>query len=276
MSEEKEFILSRDGKKLCVHLWEMSGATHVLCIVHGLGEHGGRYAQMAAELNKVGISVYALDVRGHGLSDGKRGHALYTRLQEDIEEFLKFVRALNTDAKLVLMGHSFGGNQVAHYIKHDSTKELSGAILSSPFFDVAFQPPAWKVTLANLVGSLLPSLTQSNELDPQTISRDQAEVDTYVNDPLVHDQISVRMYLDVTKAGKALLKNEKPIRIPCLIYHGDADQLVSFQASKQFAEKNPGVIWHPLAGVFHEPHNDLGREDVYSLLSTFISNLNNG
>jgi len=270
MSEEKEFILSRDGKKLCIHVWEMPEASHVLCVVHGLGEHGGRYASLASHLNAAGISVYALDVRGHGLSEGKRGHASYERLQEDIEEFLKCVRALNIDAKLVLMGHSFGGNQVAYYIKNDSTKELAGAILSSPFFDVAFRPPAWKVTLANLVGSILPSLTQSNELDPKTISRDHEEVAKYVNDTLVHDQISVRMYLDVSKAGKALLINEKPLRIPCLVYHGDADQLVSFTATEQFAQKNQGVIWQPLAGVYHEPHNDFGREVVYRMIAEFI------
>jgi len=270
MSEEKEFILSKDGKKLCVHCWEIQEAERVLCLVHGLGEHAGRYAEMANYLNNAGIGMYALDVRGHGLSDGKRGHARYADLQSDIEELLKYVRAIHTDAKLVLMGHSFGGNQVAHFVKHDTSNELAGFILSSPFFDVAFQPPAWKVKLANLVGSLLPSLTQSNELDPQTISRDQAEVDKYVNDPLVHDQISVRMYLDVTKAGKNLLANEKPLRIPCLIYHGDADKLVSFQATEQFAAKNPSAIWQPLSGVFHEPHNDIGREQVYKSVRDFI------
>jgi len=270
MSEEKEFILSKDGKKLCVHSWEIPEASWVLCIVHGLGEHAGRYGALANHLNKQGISVFALDVRGHGLSEGKRGHAAYANLQSDIEELLKYARALNTEAKLVLMGHSFGGNQVAHYVKHDNTNELAAFILSSPFLDVAFQPPKWKITMANLVGSILPSLTQSNELDPSTISRDPKEVEKYVNDPLVHDRISVRMYLDVSKAGKDLLKNTKPIKIPGLVYHGDSDLLVSFEATRQFVALNEGLIWHPLEGVYHEPHNDLGREKVYTLVSDFI------
>mgnify|MGYP002777142018 CR=1 FL=1 len=273
MSEEKEFILSKDGKKLCVHIWDLPDADRVLCLVHGLGEHAGRYAELAHYLNQSRISAYALDMRGHGLSDGKRGHAAYEDLQSDIEELLKYARAINTDAKLVLMGHSFGGNQVAHFVKHDSSHELAGFILSSPFLDVAFQPPKWKVTMANLIGSLLPSLTQSNELDATTISRDSKEVEKYLKDPLVHDQISVRMYLDVTKAGRDLLKNTKPLRIKGLAYHGDADKLVSFAATNQFVSQNEGIQWHPLADVYHEPHNDFGKEKVYALVSDFILSL---
>ena len=273
MSEEKEFILSKDGKRLCVHHWESKNANHVLCIVHGLGEHGGRYNELAKYLNTLNIAVFALDLRGHGLSDGKRGHARsYSLLLSDLEELLKHARSLHTEAKIILMGHSMGGNLVASYVKNDLTKELNGYILSSPFFDVAFQPPTWKVNLAKMMGRIWPGLTQSSELDPTTISRIQEVVKKYNEDPLVHDQISVRWYLDFTNIGKRFMTDLNPIKLNGLIYHGDGDRLVSFEATKAFAMVNPNAKWTPLAGVYHEPHNDLGKEEVYKMLGDFIIN----
>lgn len=274
MSEEKEFILSKDGKKLCVHQWEIPDAKRVLCIVHGLGEHGDRYSEFAQYLNSNGISVFALDLRGHGLSEGKRGHSKsYSLLQSDLEELLKHARSLNTDAKIVLMGHSMGGNLVANYLKSDRTKELAGYILSAPFLDVAFQPPQWKTKLATIMGNIWPSLTQSSELDPTTITRIPEEVDKYVSDPLVHDLISVRWYLDFTTAGIKLLEDKNQIKLPGLIYHGDGDRLVSFGATEKFALANPSAKWVPLSGVYHEPHNDLGKEIIYKMVAEFISAL---
>jgi acylglycerol lipase len=272
MSEEKEFILSKDGRKLCIHQWEVSDANKVICIVHGLGEHGGRYTELAYHLNSSQISVFAIDLRGHGLTEGKRGHTpSYSLLQSDIEELLKHARSLNTDAKLILMGHSMGGNLVASYVKNDQTKELSGYILSAPFFDVAFAPPKWKITLAKLVGKILPSLTQGNELDVNAISRNENEVEKYIADPLIHNQISVGWFLAFSTVGKKLLADDRLISTPGLIYHGDADRLVSFGATEKFASKNANAKWVPLSGVYHEPHNDLGKEEVYAMIVDFIN-----
>lgn len=271
MHEEKEFILSKDGKKLLVHSWQTGTEGPILAIVHGLGEHGGRYAPLAEVMVNAGVNVFVLDLRGHGQSEGERGHTpSYSLLQSDIEEFLKYCRAEHNESRLFLMGHSMGGNLVAHYVKHDTSQELSGFILSSPFFEVAFEPPAWKVQLAHAVGSILPGLTQGNELDPTAISRDASEVEKYVKDPLVHDRISVRLYLSIIAAGQKLLDDGKSVKIPGLVYHGDADRLVSYTATERFAKRNPNLTWVPLPGYFHEPHNDEGREKVYEMIREFV------
>ena len=272
MSEENQFILSQDGLKLYLHHWPAAQPKKVMCIIHGLGEHAGRYAEMANVLNEVNCSVMAIDLRGHGLSEGKRGHTRsYDHLLSDIEELLKSARAEYMDLPMFLLGHSMGGNLVANFVKTKMTSELSGFILSAPFFEVAFQPPAWKVKLAKAVGSILPGLLQSNELNVNSISRDAQEVKKYEDDPLVHDRISIRLFLELTKNGEAVLENNKELKIPGLHYHGDADRLVSFSASGIFAERNKDHLkWVPLKDSYHEPHNDLDREKVFELVREFV------
>lgn len=275
MGERNAFILSQDGLKLNLHHWETANPTKVLCIIHGLGEHGGRYSEMAKVFNAADCAVLAIDVRGHGLSDGKRGYTpSYEILLLDIEELLKAARAEYPDLPMTLFGHSMGGNLVANFVKTKTTSELSGFILSSPFFDVAFDPPKWKVKLANMVGKLLPGLVQSNEIEVGAISRDLKEVEKYQEDPLVHNRISVRLFLELIKNGKAVIENDKALKIPGLHYHGDADRLVSFPASEIFAEHNKkNLKWIPLKDTYHEPHNDIGREKVFDFIKNFMAGL---
>ena len=271
MSEENEFILSNDRKKLAVHHWPVNDPEAVICIVHGLGEHGGRYAPLAEHLVSQGVAVVALDVRGHGLSEGKRGHSsAYQYLMNDIQELLKFTRSEYTEARMFLFGHSFGGNMVASFLRTQNSLEISGFILSSPFFDVAFRPPEWKVKLAHWIQAIAPGITLSNEVDASAISRDEQEVEKYTSDPLIHDRLSARMFIDVMKQGQAALTESYQIETPGLVYHGDADRLASFSATEAFVKKHDAIHWVPLSEVYHEPHNDLGRETVYELIADFL------
>lgn len=267
-----EFILSQDGLNLRLYHWPTNQPKTVLCIIHGLGEHAGRYREMAKKLNEANCSVMALDLRGHGFSEGKRGHTRsYEHLLLDIEELLKAARAEYLDLSIVLFGHSMGGNLVANFVKTKTTSELSGFILSSPFFDVPFQPSTWKVKLAKTVGSIL-NLSQPNELDVNAISRDTEEVQKYKNDPLVHNRISIRLFLSLIKNGEAVLENKTELKIPGLHYHGDADRLVNYPASEIFAERNKDHLkWIPLKGTYHEPHNDLDRKNVFELVRKFVN-----
>ena len=270
MSEETDYFLSQDGLRLYYRMWAPEDPKKVLCIIHGLGEHSGRYAHVAAWLNRRKIAVFALDLRGHGLSGGKRGHARsYDLLLSDVEELLKTARAEFTDLPMYLMGHSLGGNVVASFIRKMNTNELEGYILSAPWFGLAFDPPAWKLKLGKLMADVWPSLTQPNGMDTSTISRDPAEVKAYEEDPLVHDRISAGLFADISNAGNRSLENPSEIKLPGLVYHGNADRLINWQRTLRFAEK-AGAEWHELDGVYHEPHNDLDREQVFRLLQNWL------
>lgn len=271
MSNESDYFLSKDGHRLHYYYWSGESPTHLLCIVHGLGDHGMRYRHVGEYLSGHGIAVFAMDLRGHGQSEGKKGHTpSYDLLLSDIEELLKTARAEHTDLPMYLMGHSMGGNIVANYLIEMSTNELAGFILSAPWFRLAFEPPAWRVKAARILTGILPSLTQPNQLNTSHLSRDPAVVKAYEEDPLVHDRLSAGLFAKVMEAAQNVLKRVSEIELPGLIYHGDQDQIISFKATQEFAEKCPNAEWHALDGVYHEPHNDLGKEQLLELILNWL------
>ncbi len=272
MREERQFILSKDGLELSSIHFQAPNPKAVMCIVHGLGEHMERYRPMAEFLNGNDLAVTGIDLRGHGISEGKKGHAKNLDvLLSDIEELMKFTRAEYTELPLFLFGHSLGGNLVANYMKTQKTSEISGFILSAPFFKVNFEPPKWKVTLAEIIGSIWPSLTQPSGLDTSALSRSAKEVKKYENDDLIHDKISVGLFLSSTKRGAEVITNSKELKVNGLVYHGTGDGITCHEASKEFSENNQSQVkFISLEGAYHEPHNDECRHEVHDMILDFL------
>lgn len=271
MIHESEYLFSQDGLKLKYQYWLPDNSRQIICIIHGLGEHSGRYAPLAKQLNDAQIGVFALDLRGHGESEGKRGHG--KSLQHflgDIEELLKTVRSEFTDLPIVLMGHSMGGNLVANFLIKMNTNEISAAILSAPWIKLAFEPPAWKMAMGEWMARIWPSFKQPNGLNANTLSRIPEEVVKYEKDELVHDRISARLFQVLVKSGESALARMSEVDKEILIYHGSDDQLISFNATKELALQIKNKSWHELKGGYHEPHNDLVREQVYALIQKFV------
>lgn len=271
MDNETEYFLSQDGLRLYYRHWDCEAPKKILCIVHGLGEHSGRYAEVATYLSSRGITVFAIDLRGHGLSQGKRGHARsYALLLSDIEELLKTARAEYTELPMYLFGQSMGGNLVANYVLKMGINELSGYIVSSPWLRLAFEPPRWKLRLARLVSRILPSITQPSDLNPQSFSKDPAVIEAYNTDPLVHHAISAGLFLACTAAGEEALQRAFEVKLKALVIHGNADPLINWKASKTYAEHHEMAEWVELDGVLHEPFNDVGKEAIMKKLADWI------
>ncbi|MFA0963234.1 lysophospholipase [Roseivirga sp. BDSF3-8] len=276
MSEPETISLSGpDGTPLYVRRWDPVGPVKaVLCIVHGLGDHSGRYTELAAYLNESGISVFAIDLHGHGNSGGKRGHIdSYQALLEDVEVLLKEARLAYLDAPLFLYGHSFGGGIVANFLQQHPSKELTGAIISSPWFRLAFEPPAWKLKLAQFTQQFIPSLTLSNELESQWISKEEEEMQRYEDDPLVHNRISARLFSLAFKNGLQVLKSESRINIPMLVVHGKEDQITDYHATAEFVKKYPDMVKFILIeNGRHELHHDTEKARVMNEIGSFLHN----
>ena len=272
-NNETEYFLSQDGLRIYYRLWDIESPQKICCIVHGHGEHSGRYDHVAKALNEAGICVFAMDLRGHGLSQGKRGHAKsHELLMSDVEELLKTARSTYTELPMYLYGHSLGGNLVANYTIRMNTNELSGFILSSPWLKLAFDPPSWKLSLGRFLSSIWPSFTQPSDLNVNHLSRDPEVVKAYVNDPLVHDKMSAGLFTAILEAGDYALSETDRIKIPGLVYHGNKDQITDWHTSKSFASKLEGVAFTELDGVYHEPHNDLDKSAVIQSLINWIKN----
>jgi len=260
-----------DGLQLYAQGWQPETEPEgIVCLVHGLGEHSGRYAHLAAFLNQAGYALLAFDLRGHGKSEGQRGHApSYETLMEDISYLLEEAAKRYPDRSHFLYGHSLGSAAI-NYTLH-RRPQLAGVIVTGPVFRPAFEPPAWKLTLGKTTYNLWPTLSMSNELDRQALSRDPKVVRAYDNDPLVHDRLTARFGIDFLQAGLWALEHAAEFPLPLLLMHGSADRITSAQASREFAAKAGDLctlkIWD---GLYHEIHNEPEKEQVFAYLLEWL------
>ena len=212
----------------------------------------------------------ALDLPGHGKSDGRKGHIRnYKVVNEMIEMMMIQYRKTFPGIPLFLYGHSLGGGIVLQYILKKKPA-IRGAIISSPWLRLSFEPEKAKVLLASAMHYILPSLTQPSGLNVEYLSHDPEIVRKYVSDPLVHDRISVSLFYNAVSAGSYCLANSSSLSIPSLLIHGSDDKITSPGASSQFAssaEKAELKIWE---GGYHELHNEPFKDEVFSYIAGWI------
>lgn len=268
-------LLGPDGTKFHLRTWEPAAAPAGLAIalVHGLGEHSGRYVELVAHLTEHGYPVIAMDLRGHGRSTGKRGHApTYEALMDDIELLLGAARERFPGVRLVLYGHSFGGNLVINYVLR-RRPDLAGLIAMSPALRPAFHPPGWKLGLGRMLYRVWPSLTLYSEVDMRGVSRDQSVVRAAQADPLAHDRISARLGLDLLQAGEWALQQAHTLAIPTLLMHGDSDRVTSATASREFARRASLCTLRIWQGLYHELHHEPEKAAVFTEITRWLESL---
>lgn len=244
--------------------WHVEFPKAAICLVHGAGEHVGRYEAICQFFNENGLAVIGFDQQGHGRSDGKRGHApSIDSLLDDIGLCLDEVRSRYPGTPIFMYGHSLGGLETLTFLLKRRPAGLAGAVVTSPWIQLAFPAPAVKVWVGRLLKKIAPSLTLSNDLDVNGISRDPEIVARYINDPLVHGRISAAAGIDGMEAANWLNNFEGEMPVPTLLAHGSADRLTSFSASEAFAGRVKNVFWKPWPGLFHETHNEPEKREVW-------------
>jgi acylglycerol lipase len=265
-------IQSADGTKLAYRAWPKPGAAVTFAVVHGLGDHAGRYARFAEGMAKHGMGTYALDLRGHGNSGGQRGHVdSWTQWTDDVSAFVRHVEGIE-GAEVVPLGHSYGGAALLSTVLAGKLPRSRRFVVSSPALRLKLKVPAWKLKLGPVTSKIVPRLAMGNEVDPATISRIPEVVEAYRNDPLVHDRISSRMWTEWQKAARDILEGAGQIKVPFLILAGTDDPLVDPAGSRQLHEQAPSMsTLNLLEGRFHEPFNDLGSEEVFQLIADWLA-----
>lgn len=268
-------IESYDGLKLHGQSWTPDGEVRaVVCFVHGLGEHSGRYGHVAEAFSDAGYALMACDLRGHGRSEGKRGHApSYTALMDDLFELLETAGKRYPDVPVFLYGHSLGGNLVIHFALRRLPKP-AGIIASSPLLKPTVQPPAWKIELLRAMYRLWPGLTVSSGLETLALSRDEAVLEAHRNDPLRHDRVSARLGLDMLRYGLWNMSHAANIPCPMLLMHGKADRITSAKASREFAYRAGAActlrLWN---GCYHELHNEPDQQHVIEYVLSWMDEI---
>ena len=244
----------------------------VVVLVHGMGEYARRYERtVVPALLKESIAVVSFDQFGHGHSSGKKGHQQgFNYLLDAVEQTIVKAQTLYPSQRIFLYGHSMGGNVVINYALR-RTNALKGLIVTSPFLRLAFKPPAFKMIFGKLIDQVFPSLTMPNELDLESLSKDQKEIEAYKNDPLVHDRVSTSYSLRLIETGEWALKNTSRLHTPMILIHGAKDRITSYEASKEFA-KHAGdhATFVTVENGFHELHHDLEKEQVLGQICEWI------
>ncbi|MGQ9788995.1 MAG: lysophospholipase [Candidatus Hadarchaeaceae archaeon] len=275
MPSKASFLTAFDGLKLYLRNWSPCGSARGwILIVHGLGEHGGRYGHVAEAFNARGYAVTVFDLRGHGRSEGKRGDfPSYETVMDDIRLVLGEIAAGHPGEPGFLYGHSMGGNLVLNYaLRHKPA--LTGVIASSPWLRLVHEPRPLDLLLAKALKHLYPSLTRSTGLPAAYLSHDERVVKDYLDDPLVHDRASIRLYLAVKEAGEWAIAHAPEFPLPLLLMHGDGDRITSFEASAEFsrrmAREHTFKRW---SGLYHEPHNELQRAEVIDFVVAWVESV---
>ena len=262
------FHLNTENQLLHAEYWHPEKPKATVVLVHGMGEHLGRYKHFV--IPKLIVNNYAVlgyDQIGHGKTVGKRGHvSSYQLLLDCLDNAVTEAKKRNPNLPVLLYGHSMGGNVVINYaLKYPS--QIKAAVATSPLLRLAFNPPKWKVYLGRLLLNILPSITMPSELDASGISRDKAEVMRYQNDALVHDKISPMYSFPVFDAGEYAIANADKLKLPMLVCHGTGDKITSHEASKEFTKNTQKADVKLFDGGYHELHYDFCKKE---LLETII------
>ena len=263
---------SRNGLDMVARGWAPQAEPKAaLMLVHGLGEHVNRYDHVAAALTEKGYALLGFDLRGHGKSGGPRGHIpSYAALMDDISDFFKQIEERYPEAPRFLYGHSLGGNLVLNYALRRKP-DLHGVIATGPWLRLAFDPPASQVTLGRLMNGIAPGFTQHSKLNTKGLSHDQRVVGAYENDPLVHDKISARLFVEMYETGQWALAHAAEFPLPLLLMHGSDDPITSARASREFAEKAGDKVTLKLwDGRYHEIHNELEKDQVFAFMLDWL------
>jgi alpha-beta hydrolase superfamily lysophospholipase len=271
-----------DGTPLHRCAWPVAAGTvprGTVLLVHGLGEHSGRYAHVAAHLNAHGWAVTGYDQRGHGRSPGRRGAMpAADSLLADLGAVLAHTRAQAGGRPPVLLGHSLGGLVVGRFVAEGLAsapapwwQPVDGLVMSSPALDAGLGP-LQRALLATL-GTLSPDLPVGNGLQPGWVCSDAAVVRAYLADPLVHDRVTARVVRLIVDGGALVRQRAPQWRTPTLLLWAGADRCVRPAGSAAFAAAAPAALLQAQCydGWSHEIFNEPGQTQPLTALTDWLT-----
>ncbi len=257
--------LDTNGARLNFQVWHPLGTPRAtILLVHGQGDHGGRYAHLGQALTDAGYALAAVDVRGNGRSSGQRGDApSYAVLLADVDRAVREARPIAPTRHLFLLGHSMGGQLVTNYVIRGDVS-LTGVILSSPWFRLALHLPWWKVRGGRLLARVMPTYTFPSTLTAAQLSQDASFRESVDPERLAHGRITARLAAELIDAGEAALRDAGVFDLSLLVLQAGRDTVIDAAASKRFAERagTPDRTFRLYPDSRHELFHDVDRERV--------------
>jgi alpha-beta hydrolase superfamily lysophospholipase len=261
------------GLRIYWQAWLPDGdASAAVIVAHGYGEHGGRYGNLVDRLVPLGFAVYALDHRGHGRSEGPRGHVdRFAEYVADLHALRVRVEEEHRRKPLFLIGHSMGGLIAAHYLWTHSSG-LAGAVLSSPALGLVKEPPRLLRWLGRVLSWIAPRTSFQSDVDPTLLSRDPSVGLAYASDPLVHRRVTARFFTELKRAMRDALERAGEIRMPILVLQAGDDRVVDAALAERFVAAVGGEAkaFRLYPALFHEIFNEIEKDRVFADLQRWL------
>lgn len=267
-------FIAADGNNVIVQDWPLEPTVKmrgVVIVVHGLGEHAGRYDHVAQQLNAWGFAVRGYDQCGHGESSGARGSLPSdTRLLDDLADMVDSTRSRSPKGTpIIVLGHSMGGLVAGRFVSL-GLRKVDGLVMSSPALDAGMN--VFQKLLVAILPKIAPDLRVGNGVKPQFISHDPAVVAAYKADPLVHDRISARLARFIAEAGPQTLMMAPQWTVPTLLLYAGDDRLLNPLGSRKFAAAAPKqvVTSQCFDNLYHEIFNEQDATPVFATLKKWL------
>ncbi len=267
-----ESLTAADGTLLSLYEWRVPDPKLTVALVHGYAEHAQRYTHVARNVNGRGISVVAIDLRGHGRSQGARGHV--DRFQEYHQDVDVLLAKADEGPPMFVLGHSMGGLLAAHYLLSGKGHKIKGAILSSPFLGLALEVSGLKLGAARLFSKLVPKLSLPSELKGSDLTRDPEMVKIHEADDLNFGTANSRWFTEASAAMEMVHSRASQLKVPLQLLYGGADRVASADATDRFASQLTVADRdvERLAGFYHEILNEppADRDAVMERMSSWL------
>jgi alpha-beta hydrolase superfamily lysophospholipase len=252
-------VTTRDGVGLHVYRWHEEAQAGRLLMVHGYGEHGGRYRPLADRLAEAGLETVAVDLRGHGHSAGARGHVVaFEDYLADLDAAFDAVRGID-DRPLFLVGHSMGALVCLDWLIQSPRGGIRGLVLSSPFLGLSLPVPRWKRAVARGLSRFLPSFAMESGLSGGSVTRDPDMAKAYDEDPLANRRATARWFTESQAAIRRVRSRGGSIHLPILLLYAGADKVACADDTANFARTlgSEDRTVERLDGQYHEILNEL-------------------
>lgn len=272
MHHETETLQTPDGARFLRHWAPDGGARLVLALVHGVHEHSGRYAWLAGQLMLAGVEVWAIDLRGHGHSEGERGMVdRFDEYLDDLDLLVERARAAADGRPLVVMGHSMGGLVVSRALTEGRLDAADGVILSSPA--LAVDASALLQRAAPFIARWAPRFP-AGKLDVSRLSRDPTVGRAYQEDALnTVRPVSARLGWEILQTVRAVRERPEAFGVPLYVFHGTDDTIVPVEATRWLAASAPPehLTVQEYPALRHETFREPERERVVAGITDWLA-----
>jgi alpha-beta hydrolase superfamily lysophospholipase len=274
--EHREYEWNLDDKKVFAQAWlPEKDPGGIVNLIHGMGEHSGRYSRWGNLFADSGYALFAMDLFGHGKTEGKKGHVKsYQLLLDQVDLMLRKTEELFPGIPRILYGHSMGGNIAINYAI-SKAPAISALIASSPWLRLVIPVSLAEQIFSKFANSLMPGLrVKAKGIGAERLSHDPEHWEDLRSDPLMHRLISARYAYEVINRGEYALKHVYRINKPFLLMHGNADEVTSHKASEAFvANTSAGTQLKIWEGLRHELHNEIEYKEVFAYVLQWIQGL---